>query len=319
MTNFSGKVLLTDHPWEGVEVETELCSVAGYELVEAPQDATAEDLAMLAVDVDGILTCWSPVTRKVVEASSRLRVISRLGVGLDNIDVEAARESQVEVVRVPDYCIEEVSDHALALILNWARGITFFDRMITTNTRVGETYSARRVRDLKVGIWGAGRIGLRTAEKLSALGCAVLLDDRHPVRRPEFKVVPVRELLDQCDVISLHMPLTASTAGMVNQGVFSQMKRGSLLVNTSRGALVNVDDLASGLDHGRPSGAALDVLPNEPSIPACISGRDDVVLTPHVAFTSTQSILELRKRATLNLLRVLLDESNYGALALPEP
>lgn len=317
MTTNSGRVLLTDHPWPGAEIETHLCAEAGYELVDAPPRASSSDLASLAVDVDGILTCWSQVTRDVVEASTRLRVISRLGVGLDNIDLDAAREHHVTVTRVPDYCVEEVSDHALALILNWARGISYFDRFLRSESQLAHSYPLRRVRDLVVGIWGAGHIGLRTASKISALGCTVLIDDHHPDHKADFTAVPIAELLSQSDVISLHMPLTSSTKGLVNEGVFNQMKRGSLLVNTSRGALVDVDDLASGLDRGRPAAAALDVLPNGPHIPARLAGRDNVVITPHVAFSSSQSIQELRERATTNLVSALRGEPIEGAIGQP--
>jgi D-3-phosphoglycerate dehydrogenase / 2-oxoglutarate reductase len=317
VTTNSGRVLLTDHPWPDAEIETRLCAEAGYELLDAPPRATSSDLASLAVDVDGILTCWSQVTRDVVEASTRLRVISRLGVGLDNIDLDAAREHHVTVTRVPDYCVEEVSDHALALILNWARGISYFDRFSRSESQLADSYPLRRVRDLVVGIWGAGHIGLRTARKISALGCTVLIDNHHPDQRSDFASVPIAELLSQSDVISLHMPLTSLTKGLVNEGVFNQMKRGSLLVNTSRGALVDVEDLASGLDRGRPAAAALDVLPNEPHIPARLVGRDNVVITPHVAFSSAQSIQELRERATANLVRALRGEPIEDAIEHP--
>jgi D-3-phosphoglycerate dehydrogenase / 2-oxoglutarate reductase len=308
MTNYVGKVLLTDHPWPGIDIERQLCNDAGYELIDAPADASSADLARLAHDVTGILTCWGKVTREVVESSSQLRVISRLGVGLDNIDLEAARERRVTVTRVPDYCIEEVSDHTIALILNWARGITVLDRTVRSGPQTSGTYEARRVRDLSVGIWGSGRIGHRVAEKLSGLGCTVLFDDHHRDQPGDYLSLPIEEMLPQCDVVSLHIPLVASTVNIVNKDAFAQMKPSSLLVNTSRGALINVDDLADGLDKGRPAAAALDVLPDEPNIPPRLVGRDDVVITPHTAFSSTQSIIELRSRATTNLVRALQGE-----------
>ncbi|HEY1831418.1 MAG TPA: C-terminal binding protein [Acidimicrobiales bacterium] len=299
------KILLTDHPWPDAVIESELCAAAGFELVDAPPASSEEDLVTLAADVSGIITCWAAVTRAVIDASPHLAVVSRLGVGIDNIDVDAATDRGAVVTRVPDYCVDEVSDHVVGLVHSWARGIVHYDRSVQSGAWPGIPARLRRVRDLVVGIWGSGNIGLRTAQKFSALGCQILLDDRHPDRVGAFPSVPIVELLGQSNVVSLHIPLTEANRNLVNADVLGQMQRESLLVNTSRGGLVDVDALVAALDAGRPSAAALDVLPDEPNIPADLLGRDDVVITPHIAFSSIQSVRELRIRATEDCLRVL--------------
>jgi len=302
------RVLLTDHPWQGVEVEAGICADAGLELVEAPPGADLDQLMALGADVEGIITCWSRVPGQLIRASPRLKVVSRLGVGVDNIDLDAAAERGVTVTRVPDYCVEEVSDHVVALVFSWARGVTYFDRAVRDGRWEPGALPLRRVRDLVVGVWGSGLIGSRTAEKFSALGCAVLMDDRHPERTGPYTVVSRDELLAGSDVLTIHLPMNEQNRGLVGSEVLSRMRTGSLLVNTSRGGLVDSEALAAALVTGRPSAAALDVLPDEPKVPASLANRDNVVITPHVAFSSVQSVLELRTRATQDLVRVLRGE-----------
>ncbi len=298
--------MITDHPWRGTDVEAAICAAAGYELVDAASGGDPGALEALAIDGDavGILTNWAPVTAALIESCPHLRVISRLGVGVDNIDVAAAAARGVVVTRVPDYCVEEVSDHAVAMVLAWARGLTFFDREVRAGRFDPGARALRRVRDLVVGIWGAGRNGTATGRKLAAFGCSVLVDDHHGQAGP-FEAVSVDELLGRSDVVSIHLPLNDGTRGIVDAGALSRMRPGSLLVNTGRGRLVDVDALVAALDMGRPGAAALDVLPEEPHVPPGLAGRDDVLITPHVAFSSVESVAEVRRRATEDLVRVL--------------
>ena len=303
----AGRVVITDHPWQGTDVEEAICAAAGYELVDASPGDDPAAVQLLAKDAVGILTNWFPVTASLIESCPRLRVVTRLGVGVDNIDVAAAAAHGVVVTRVPDYCVEEVSDHAVAMVLDWARGITFFDREIRARRFDPGARRLRRVCALVVGIWGAGRNGIATGRKLACFGCTVLVDDRHP-GRTDFETVPVDELLARSDVVSVHLPLTDETRGIVGERTLARMRPGSLLVNTGRGRLVDADALVVGLDAGRPGAAALDVLPDEPHVPPALLGRDDVLITPHVAFSSTESVAEVRRRATEDLVRVLAGE-----------
>lgn len=303
-----GRVLITDHPWRGSEVEAEICGAAGYALVDGARADDPAALRLLAEDAVGILTNWFPVTASLIDSCPKLRVVTRLGVGVDNIDVAAAAAHGVVVTRIPDYCVEEVSDHAVAMVLDWARGTSFFDREIRAGRFDPGARDLHRVRDLVVGIWGAGRNGIATGRKLACFGCQVLVDDRIPVPTG-FLAAPVDELLARCDVVSVHLPLNAETRGIVGARALSLMRPGSLLVNTGRGRLVDIDALVAALDAGRPGAVALDVLPDEPQVPAALAGRNDVLITPHVAFASIESVAEVRRRATEDLVRVLEGES----------
>lgn len=306
----SRRILITDHPWGDATVEAELCRAAGYELVDGGLGDDPAKLVALGADVAGILTCWAPVTSELIGASPALGAITRMGVGLDNIDVEAAESRGVTVTRVPDYCVDEVSDHVVALLFAWARGITWFDRSVRAGRWEPGGLPLRRVRGLRVGIWGSGSSGLATAAKVAALGCEVAVDDRHP--DTGYRTFAVPELLARSDVVTIHLPLNPTTEGVVGADAISSMREGSLLVNTSRGRIVDVDALVAGLARGRPAFAALDVLPDEPQVPAALAHRDDVLITPHVAFSSVQSVDELRRRATASILDVLRAQSGAG-------
>lgn len=176
---------------------------------------------------------------------------------------------------------------------------------------------------LVTGVWGLGPTGRRTAEKLLTLcdpaqGGQVLADDRHPELAPAgVRVVPPDVLLAECDVVSLHLPLTPATRGLMDAARLARMKSGALLVNTSRGALVDIPALSAALDAGTPGGAALDVFPAEPEVPAALLPRPDVILTPHIAFSSGHSVLELRRRSTEDLLRVLAGVPPHDPVTLP--
>lgn len=305
------RVLVTDHPWPDTSVEGAICAAAGFELVDGHPGDDAAALVELAAakEVAGILTNWAPVTAELIAASPQLRVVTRLGVGIDNIDLAAAAAHGVAVTRVPDYCVEEVSDHAVAMVLDWARGITFFDRQVRAGGFDAGARALRRVRNLTVGVWGSGRNGMATAAKMAGLGCTVLVDDRHPLRTAPFPAVPVGELLGRSDVVSVHLPLTDETRGILGADTFARMRPGSLLVNTGRGRLLDVDALVAALETGRPGAAALDVVPDEPQVPAVLAARDDVLVTPHAAFASIESIAEVRRRAAEDAVRVLRGEA----------
>jgi D-3-phosphoglycerate dehydrogenase len=305
-------VVLTDRGWPDADIERSLCEKGGHPLVDVQEqtDEAALVAAVKAADPVGLLFNWAPVTASVLDAAPRLRVAARLGVGLDNIDLAAAARRRITVTRVPDYCVEEVSDHVVALVHAWARGVVAFDRAVRAGQWAPGSRSQRRVRDLSIGVWGLGAIGSRVAAKFVALGCTVRADDRHSTSTPAgVAAAPVAELLATSDVITLHMPAQLSGGAVVDEGVLAAMRPGSLLVNTARGSLVDLDALVAGLRIGRPGSAALDVLPNEPFVPpALVDGEVDVILTPHVAFSSTASVAELRQRATEDLLRVLRGE-----------
>jgi D-3-phosphoglycerate dehydrogenase len=261
------KVLLLDERYP-----TEL--LVGFEVVRAPQE-----------DVVGLLTIGKPVGADLFAKLPALRVVATATVGFDHIDIDAAEERGVAVVSVPDYCTQEVADHTLALLLALLRGVVALDRDVR-----GGGWDARAagplraLAELRVGIVGLGRIGGAVATRLLAFGAEVWAHDVLPVARDGVRLVEFEELLVECDAVTLHVPLTRETRGLVGRRQIASMKRDALLVNTARGAVVDVGAVLEALRSGRLGGAALDVLPQEPP-PAAPVARN-LVLTPHAAYYS---------------------------------
>jgi D-3-phosphoglycerate dehydrogenase len=302
-------VLLTDHPWPDCEVEREILDGAGFDLATGPREAAAKAvIERLAGEQNpvAIMTCWAPVSAEAIAAPTDVRIVARMGVGLDNIDVPAATARGAWVTNVPDYCVEEVSDHALALILAWSRGVTVLDREVKRGLWQPGGAKLARLRVLTIGLVGLGRIGRATARKLSGFGCRLIAADPSPHAAPEgVEIVSLETLRAESDVIVLHLPLLNETRNLVDDAFLAGCRRKPLLVNVSRGGLVDNDALLRALDTGVLAGAALDVVEGEPSPPADLVSRPDVIVTPHVAFLSPVSLLELRRRSTEEVVRVL--------------
>lgn len=314
-------VVLTDHAWPDVEVERRILESAGYRFV-APLASAAEaqvDELVASEQPAAIMTCWAPVSDQAIDSAAPLRIVARMGVGLDNIGVAEATRRGVWVTNVPDYCVEEVSDHAVALALSVLRGVTVLDREVRGGTWNPAGARLARLSALTAGIVGYGRIGHRTADKLAGLGMRVL------ALRPRTsdpadgaaRVVARDELVRQSDVLILHVPLTPETQHLVDAPFLATMKPGSILVNVSRGGVVDTSALLFALEHGPLGGAALDVVEGEPSPPRGLLARSNVVITPHVAFSSTLSILELRQRASEEVVRVLAGQPPRHACNRP--
>lgn len=305
-------VLLTDRAWPDDEIERGVLEQDGLDLVAAPPGTTdASVVERLATEhrPSAVLTCWAPVTAAAIAASPALRIVARMGVGLDNIDVEAATRHGVLVTNVPDYCVPEVSDHAVAMVLAWTRGLLSADRSV----RAGQWNSAgarlRRLGALTAGIVGYGRIGQATAAKLAAFGTRVLAADPHPPADPApAELVGLDQLLRASDVVILHAPLTPATRGLIGAAQLARVRPGALLVNVSRGGLVDTAAVTDALAAGRLSGAALDVLDSEPDVPAALLAQDGVLVTPHIAFSSDRSLQDLRRSAAQEVVRVLRGE-----------
>ena len=237
-------------------------------------------------DVVAVLTVPAfPVGRTLIEALPMLRVIGTASVGYDHVDLDAANERGVAVVSVPDYCTEEVADHTLALLYALLRGVVELDRTVA---RGGWNAHAagplRTLAGMRVGVVGLGRIGGAVATRLLALGCEVWAHDILPVAREDVRFVPLEELLSSCDAVTVHVPLTPETRGLVRAG---SLRDGAYLVNTARGAVVDVDSVLGALRSGRLAGAALDVLPAEP--PAVAPAAPNLIVTPHAAYYSEAS------------------------------
>ena len=314
-------VLLTDYAWPDVAIEAELIEDAGFRLVTGPaKPASADVIAALAAEhlPAAIMTNWAPVSAAAIAASAALRIVARLGVGLDNIAVDEATRRGIWVTNVPDYCIEEVSDHAVGMLLAWARGLIHFDREVKAGRWDPASASLRRVHDLTCGIIGLGRTGRRTAEKLRSFGVRLLGHARSADKGLDgIETMTLEDLLPRSDVVIVHVPLTAQTRHLLGRERLALMKPGAFLVNVSRGAVIDTSALVAALEGGRLAGAALDVLEDEPRVPPGLL-RPDVILTPHVAFSSDASLRDLRRKASEEVVRVLRGERPRQARNEPQ-
>ncbi len=301
----SFKVVVTDQVFPDVEVETEHLTRIGARIEVA--DGTVDDVVRRAADADALLNTYLPIDKTTVAALPSCRVIARYGIGVDNVDLSAARAAGIVVTNVPDYCVEEVTAHTVALLLALLRRVPDADRAV----RAGQwgldgLRPIQRLSHVTVGLVGFGRIGRRVFDVLRALGCRTVVHDPHlkPDDAPA-PLVGLEDLLRSSDAVSLHVPLTAETKGLVNAATLGLMRPHAVLVNTSRGGLVDVDDLVRALERGTIRAAALDVLPHEPADAARIAGPPNLLLTPHMAYYSEQAIRESQRKAAVQVVKVL--------------
>ena len=305
-------VVLTDYAWPDASIERAVIEGAGHRLAIGPAAAAPPEqieALVAANDPLAILTCWARVSAKAIATPTELKIVARMGVGLDNIDVAAATARGAWVSNVPDYCVEEVSDHAVAMVLGWVRGIVSFDRAVKRGQWNPSGAKLRRAATLTAGILGFGRIGRATARKLHGLGLDVLAYDiAVKGGTPHAEMTGLDHLLHDSDIVIVHLPLNEETEHFVDDEFLTRMRKGALLINVSRGPVVDNDALIHALDSGHLGGAALDVVEGEPNPPAALIARPDVIATPHIAFSSDESLAELRRRAAEEVVRVLKGE-----------
>lgn len=303
------KILLTDYAWTDLEPERARIEAAGHELLNFHKaHPPADVITALCAEYrpQAVMTVWAQVNAQAIAHCEDLKIVARVGVGLDNIDRRAAAARGALVTNVPDYCVEEMSDHAVAMLLSWARGTVENDREVKRGVWDPSKPLPRRVRNLVVGIAGCGRIGRLVAKKLSGFGCRVLAYSRSQDRAlTGVEWVDFDTLLAQSDAVIGLLPLGPETHRIFDARAFARMKRGSLLINISRGGLVHNEDLIAALDRGQLDAAALDVVDGEPHPPAFVTAHPRVIATPHIAFSSPASISELRDRAFGEVIRVL--------------
>jgi D-3-phosphoglycerate dehydrogenase len=295
------RVLLTDYAWPDLDIERSILREAGAELIVAEQKDAAS-LAQLAADCEAIMTNWVKVPESVIAVAPKCKIIARLGIGLDNIDVAAATRRRIMVTNVPDYCLVEVAEHALALLLTMARKAAFYHHETKSgryNLQAGARL--RRIEGQTLGIIGLGNIGRRLAEKAVPLRLHVLTTGRTPKSHQELPPgvswCEMDELLARSDYVSLHLPLTPQTKHMIGAAQLARMKASAYLINTARGGLIDHAALSAALVAGQLAGAALDVQDPEPpdlSMPPFSDPR--VIVTPHAAFVSVESLENLRTR-----------------------
>ncbi|HTI50668.1 MAG TPA: C-terminal binding protein [Planctomycetaceae bacterium] len=297
------KVAVTDYTFPSLEIETAILEPLGCRIV-AGQCKTPAQLIELTRDADYVITQFAPVNREVIGAMEKSQIIVRYGIGVDNVDLAAARERGIPVCNVPDFCIDEVADHTLAFILGTTRQVVTHCRHL----RAGKWGLAvplsdlRTLRDQTVGVVGFGRIGRAVVERLRAFKSRVLVSDpvvsAETVRQAGCEPVELSRLLAESDIVTLHCPSTPESRRMINTESLRRMKPGAILINLGRGDLVDTAALVAALQEGRLAAAALDVCDPEP-IPqdSPLLTLENVIVAPHIASASEKSVRQLRETA----------------------
>ena len=307
------KVLITDYVWPSIDPERGILEAAGIEPVVAP-DASESTLTELARDVDAIMFCFAQVPGNVLAGATNCKVAARYGIGVDNVDIARATELGIVVTNVPDYCMDEVTDHALGMILALNRRLVPHNRAVVSGGwgDVVLNQPMHRTRGATLGIVGFGRIGRALAAKAVGFGMNILAYD--PLIQPGSEVegaraVSLGEVLTGSDFVSLHVPLIPETQNMIGAPELAKMKPGSIIVNCARGGLIDEEALAASLASGHTAGAGLDVVEPAPPDPASpLLKQENVIITPHTAFFSQASTLELERRTAQEVIRVLNGE-----------
>ena len=302
-------VAVSDSVFPNLDLARGVVSRIGAELHMASQP-TLEGIVAVAREADALLVTYAKITADMIREMKRCRIISRFGIGVDNVDIAAATAAGIVVTKVPDYCIDEVSDHAMALLLSLVRKIPFSNaRAHAGKWEMSAVVPIHRLRGTLLGLVGFGRIPQLVAPKAKAFGMRVVTYDPYVLQtvvdQAGVERVEFGELVRMSDYISIHTPLLPETRHLFNEQVFRQMKPGAVLVNTSRGPVVDEAALARALDAGQLAGAALDVLEQEPPVSSPLFGRDNVILTPHTSFYSVEALEELQTKAAEEVVRVL--------------
>jgi D-3-phosphoglycerate dehydrogenase len=278
------------------------------------KSGNADDILAVAKDADAILVTYAKLTRDILLQLTKCKAIGRFGLGVDNIDLLTAKEKGIAVNYVPDYCIREVSDHAMALLLGLIRKIPLANRLVQAGRwEMPAVVPIRRLEGTVLGLIGFGHIPRLVMPKAQAFGMKVIAYD--PFVKPEqFKALNVEgvdfdTLLKNSDYISVHAPLLPATRGMLNADAFAKTKKGVYIVNTARGPLIDEPALVAALDAKQVGGAALDVVATEPlAKDSPLLGRDNVIVTPHTGFYSVEALEELQTKCAADVARVLSGE-----------
>jgi D-3-phosphoglycerate dehydrogenase len=278
------------------------------------KSVNADDIVAVAKDADAVLVTYAKLTREVLTQFTRCKAIGRFGLGVDNIDLPTAKEKGIAVNYVPDYCIRDVSDHAMALLLSLIRKVPLSNKLVQSGRwEMPAVVPIRRIEGTVLGLIGFGHIPRLVAPKAQAFGIKVIAHD--PFAKPEiFKAANVESvdldtLFKTSDYVSVHAPLLPVTRGMMNASAFAKMKKGAYIVNTARGPLIDEPALIAALDSGQIGGAGLDVVAAEPlAKDSPLLGRDNVIISPHTAFYSIEALNELQTKCATDVARVLSGE-----------
>ena len=306
------KVVLTDYVWESLDVEKK--TLVGLAELVPLQTKKPEEFIAQAADCDALLNTYAgPITAEVMAKMPRCRIIARYGIGVDTIDLDAATAAGIIVTNNPTYCIEEVAEHSMALLLAAARKVAYYDRLVRAGRwEVPPGKPLYRVAGRTLGLVGFGNIARQVAVRAGSFGMKVIYADPY-VSEGQFQVpgrkVELDALFRESDFISLHPPLTPQTRKMIGDDAFSHMKPSAVLINCARGPVVDTEALVRALDAKKIAGCALDTTDPEPlPDPHPLRGRDNVILNPHVAWYSEQALVGLQAGAPSEVKRVLSGE-----------
>lgn len=299
------KVVITDQVFPTLEIETAALAAIDASLEVA--DGTLDDVLARGRDADALLTTYFGIDAATVAELEKCKIIARYGIGTDNVDIAAANGAGMVVTNVPDYSVEEVAAHALAMMLALLRRLPDADAFVRSGGwSIDGLRPISRLSTLTVGLVGYGRIPRRFAEALTALGMSIVVHDPYVQEAPGVPpLLSLEELLTTSDVVSLHAPLTPDTRGLISADQLELMKESAILVNTSRGPLVVLDDLIEALQASRIRGAGLDVFEQEPLDSARIAGVPGLLVSPHMAYYSEEALQESQRKASAQIVKVL--------------
>jgi D-3-phosphoglycerate dehydrogenase len=306
-------IAITDSPFPSLEPAKQALARLDPEYRMA-KSASADDILAVARDADAILVTYAKLPGELLRQLTRCKAIGRFGLGVDNIDLPAAKALGIAVNYVPDYCLREVSDQAMALVLALARKITLANTLVQSGRwDLAPLVPLRRLEGQVLGLVGFGNIPRALAPKAKAFGLKVLAHDPYvateALSAAGVEGVSFDDLLGRSDFISVHAPLLPATRGLMNAAAFTNMKKGAFLINTARGPLVDEPALIAALDSGQLGGAGLDVVATEPlPTDSPLRGRDNVILTPHTAYYSVEALEELQTKCASDVARVLSGE-----------
>jgi D-3-phosphoglycerate dehydrogenase / 2-oxoglutarate reductase len=309
------KVVITDNVFPSLDLERLRLDSIGAFLLESPSNHE-EDIISVAKSADAILVGYAPITSKIINSLRKCKIIARYGIGVDNIDIKAANQKGIPITNVPDYCVDEVSNHAFALLLALARKIVNLDGTVKKGVWSYDDHRPiYRLYGKVLGLIGFGKIARDLVKKVKHFGFDILVYDPYVSfeisKEYDVKFVSKKEILKESDFISLHLPLTPKTKCIISKKELKKMKKTAYLINTSRGRLVDEKALSIALEEKWIAGAALDVLSNEKEINSNhpLVKLNNIILTPHMAFYSEESIKDLRIKAVDEVIRALMGDT----------
>jgi len=300
------KVVISDYVWPNIDIEKKFFDSKNIELVVSKNKS---DLKKQIVDADGLLFCFESIDEDILRSSKNLKVAQRYGIGVDNINIEVATELGIVVSNIPDYCIDEVSDHAMSMILSLNRLLARDSDLVKKGlwNEIKKDKRVYRLSEATLGLLGFGRIGRRISKKAKNFGLKVIAYDPYLDEKEidDVEIHSLNKVLKDSNIISLHLPLTEQTNHIIDTEQFDLMNKDTIIINVSRGGLINEEALIENLNNGKIRGAGLDVIESSTDKTNDLFSFDNVIITPHTAFFSQESSEELQLRSSMQLYDVL--------------